>query len=218
MWTYVYPDELYHHGVKGMEWGVRRYQNKDGSLTPAGKRRLAKDLKRDYKNNYSHSQPYRTSDNYKKKITSEIEMVITDNDKARLRTASNRWYSARQESDKADRALGKLAKKHAQEYYDAEIRKNGGLYETPRAKTKLKEFAEFEYGWNKAREERPDLDVASKAADKYWTEYKEECRKVSDKILGKYGHTKLHNSKYTSLTIRDTIGDRVMSMDSRDWK
>lgn len=31
--------ELYHHGIKGQKWGVRRYQNKDGSLTPAGKKR-----------------------------------------------------------------------------------------------------------------------------------------------------------------------------------
>ena len=30
-------DVLCHHGVKGMKWGVRRYQNKDGSLTPLGK-------------------------------------------------------------------------------------------------------------------------------------------------------------------------------------
>lgn len=34
--------ELYHHGVKGQKWGLRRYQNKDGSLTPAGRRRVAK--------------------------------------------------------------------------------------------------------------------------------------------------------------------------------
>lgn len=32
---------IHHHGIKGMKWGVRRYQNKDGSLTPAGKQRVA---------------------------------------------------------------------------------------------------------------------------------------------------------------------------------
>lgn len=31
--------DLAHHGIKGMKWGVRRFQNADGSLTPAGKKR-----------------------------------------------------------------------------------------------------------------------------------------------------------------------------------
>lgn len=35
----TWPDELYHHGIKGQEWGVRRFQYKDGSVTPAGARR-----------------------------------------------------------------------------------------------------------------------------------------------------------------------------------
>ena len=38
----IYDGELYHWGIKGMRWGVRRYQNEDGSLTYAGRRRLEK--------------------------------------------------------------------------------------------------------------------------------------------------------------------------------
>lgn len=34
---FPYSDELYHHGIKGQRWGIRRYQNEDGSLTTAGK-------------------------------------------------------------------------------------------------------------------------------------------------------------------------------------
>ena len=49
MWNYNFTvsssEELYHWGIKGMRLGVRRYQNKDGTLTPAGKRRYADDPK-----------------------------------------------------------------------------------------------------------------------------------------------------------------------------
>jgi hypothetical protein len=42
----IHNGELYHWGKKGMKWGVRRYQNPDGTLTEAGKKRYAKEYKK----------------------------------------------------------------------------------------------------------------------------------------------------------------------------
>ena len=43
MWQYNYSPELYHYGVMGMKWGVRKYQDKNGNLTEAGKKKYGYD-------------------------------------------------------------------------------------------------------------------------------------------------------------------------------
>lgn len=56
--------ELKHYGIKGMRWGVRRFQNKDGTLTAAGKKRNAskEDAHDDYKKAHSRKNVESMSD------------------------------------------------------------------------------------------------------------------------------------------------------------
>lgn len=67
-------NELQHHGIIGMKWGVRRFQNKDGSLTPAGKKRLDKlDSEREkLTGSKSNSSQSKTSSSSAKKKISEM--------------------------------------------------------------------------------------------------------------------------------------------------
>lgn len=62
----TYPDELQHWGIKGQRWGVRRYQNKDGSLTPAGQKRYNQEMEKLKKEEAKIKEQTRIAANRKK--------------------------------------------------------------------------------------------------------------------------------------------------------
>lgn len=68
-------NELRHAGIKGMRWGIRRYQNKDGSLTELGKKRYMRDAREQGfdKQDTSTGKYYKTS---KKNGRSDLEVDV----------------------------------------------------------------------------------------------------------------------------------------------
>lgn len=91
----VHPDELKHSGVKGMRWGFRRYQNKDGSLTAAGRKRYG----------------------------SSKEEAMKARAKAKAKAEKAKAKEAKKAEKDADKATKKIMRKSAKDMTDEELSK-----------------------------------------------------------------------------------------------
>ncbi len=102
-------DYLKHYGILGMKWGIRRFQNKDGTLTPAGKLRYQKNkdgtLTPAGKKSYSYQQRYG-------------QKSVEEMSDAELRRAINRLHMERQYSQLKPSSINK-GKEYAQKVFKA---------------------------------------------------------------------------------------------------
>lgn len=100
-------NELYHHGIKGQRWGVRRFQNKDGSLTEQGikrymdRGRLNEKGQKAYKKAYNHALKVAKNT----KVPDAVQKAYND--------AFNEWDKALSDYDKEYRKEFKKAAKES---------------------------------------------------------------------------------------------------------
>lgn len=140
-------DEIKHHGIKGQKWGVRRYQNADGSLTAAGKKR------------------YGTSENFERqypadKKKSDIALIGASRNAARgarevnknLREVEREKSSKKQK--KVNKQIEEAARENARNMTDQELRE---------AVNRLN----MEENYTRMMSNRNYIDVGESAASKF---------------------------------------------------
>ena len=97
-------NEIYHHGIKGMRWGVRRYKNKNGSLTPAGKKRKSESLHEDYIKSHTRKSSKSMSDAELRSIINRLEM-----ERKYTQLSTERINKGKAYVNKSIKALGSVA-------------------------------------------------------------------------------------------------------------
>lgn len=94
-------NELYHFGVKGMRWGIRRYQNSDGSLTAAGKKRYSDDINDAYNKMKDAKVNRKNAALEFNKAYNKYSMVMTDKNYKDMMSKNDSYVKAKDAYKKA---------------------------------------------------------------------------------------------------------------------
>ena len=163
MWQYNDTNELYHFGIKGMKWGIRRYQNEDGTLTPAGKKRYGN----------------MSDDKLQKSLYKQVKKA-----RAKQSDWSNQWN--------VNNTIGKYSKA-VEDRYRKDVKKFQSSDEYKKAMRKIAELDKKAERGEISRDQydkqyinirksmySPDLDTSVR--------YTDNGRKYSEAYLKKYGN------------------------------
>ena len=194
--SYVMNDkELNHHGIKGMKWGVRRFQTKDGSLTPAGKKRYV-----------TTAQGVRNANAAAKaaRKASLAESRVTDSGIGSYRRAMNKASAAANEARRNSIAKDKAYNKQLREEKNAAT------------KSAIKDYNKSFDDWNKSQEL---ADTKWNAVnEQYKSLGKNRVTRIFNAARNKTDAAKAYNKSYNSWERSQNIADKKWTEVSEKYK
>lgn len=223
----IYSDELLHYGVKGQKWGVRRYQNPDGSLTEAGRKRLAKQMKRNvqFDKPFIGDEPlgiYRGVSYDQKKLNDmpELQKAHSSLKSARQEMYETLEFAKKFESDRAllEKYQEKAARLACKEY---------GITDPDGIEIMIRGFKydDLDQGTNNSfelycKDKGVNYDAYVEKCYQAEKKYDDACRKTVEQMLGHYGNERVTNLTRTinDQTITDVATESLarLSYDERD--
>ena len=197
MSEHIYPSYLIHYGIEGQKWGVRRFQNEDGTYTDEG---LARRYSLNEKKANKLAKMYDKDPKKFSKAVGKLKAVKAykqDNPYERKYSATTRkkWLMDEETNAKAY-AVGNARK--------AELLKNNSDFFIGKAK-KIYSKEEINKEYEKAIDKYLTSDVVNKKYSQLekdlndsYNDYARVGKKFTSTILGEYGNIKLSNGEILS--------------------
>lgn len=189
---------LFHYGVKGQRWGVRRYQNEDGSLTKAGQKRLSRQIRREIKNSYPGP-----NDGFKN--ISKIE-AVRNIDRSKIRSLQQDLSRAMDKVNSDNDAF--VSNKNVNRKYLEAVRK-----ESLSVGEHLDDDEAMNEAWRRYSREKESIASNITRLSKAYKEVEKESERIARDVLGIFGDKKVNVSLNPSSTVKKVLADVIEMYD-----